>query len=126
MSLILTQQTPNQITWLDAANPDLKFQLKAERVNSKVKGFRANTFRANILLAVPVALNFGCTEGCIAPEYQPRITRLMLSGPVSDKAAVIADLEFILNELKTENYDNVFEGYPPTSIAAPVYPPVGG
>lgn len=123
--MILINQKPGDSTFVDASTPDAKYRLQAQRINTRIRGFAANTMRSDVLLATPVSLDLGCDDNCVAPSIQPRITRVSFSGGVGQKAAFLQDLKYLVQQVESGELDSVFEGFVPTNLA-PVYPFVVG
>lgn len=126
MTITVLDQTTQKTTFLNSAFPDDVLNVAHERVKSKVLGTVVPVTRINFVNSKTKPFTLpNCTDGCAIPGETVETVRVVISGPVANKAAVIATLKEMVFQLESAEMANVWLGLPvnptvvlPTSVGA--------
>ena len=103
----------NGIIFADTANPDSKLSFTTERSTSKSAGKTVPYVRTNTLFT-GIDVDTSCDDVCGPSASFARAVRVVTSGRTTSAALLVADLEFIVAELKKR--PEYFEGFRPNAL----------
>ena len=111
----IMSQTQQKTTFIDIVAPDDTYNIAHERVTHKVLGLKVPHVRLNMLSVQtkPYKVD-GCDDGCAIPGETVRTVHIIASGPTFAKQDLISTLEKMLDDLKSDELQNVWEGLPPS------------
>lgn len=110
----LVSSEKNRARFINMANGVDVLNVTAERVNRRVQGYSVPHVRINILNTSPTEYSpAGCTDKCVAPAELQKSVRLLSSGPISSKAELIEMVDFLVTQVKSSDFDQVWNGFLP-------------
>lgn len=113
MTITVLDQNPQKTTFLNSDFPDDILNVSHERVKSKVLGIVVPVTRINFVnsrtkpFTVP-----NCTDGCAIPGETVETVRIVISGPVANKTAIVATLKGMVSQLESAAMANIWMGLP--------------
>ena len=103
----------NGIIFADTANPESKLSFTTERTTSKSAGKTVPYVRTNTLFT-SVDVDTSCADACGPTASFARAVRVVTSGRTVSAAHLVADLEFIVAEIKKR--PEYLEGFRPNAL----------
>lgn len=113
MTITVLDQNTQKTTFLNSISPDDVLNVSHERVKSKVLGVVVPVTRINFVnsQSKPFTLP-NCTDGCAIPGETVETVRIVISGPVANKTAIVATLKEMVFQLESAEMANVWLGLP--------------
>lgn len=106
---------PGQYVFINVANPDQTLSISAERKNVTRNGFTTPLIRTTVNLSTPEHVKMpDCTDKCLPGALFTRSVRVETSGVALSKAALIEDLQVVIQFLSSHE-EKLFEGILPTA-----------
>lgn len=113
MTITVLDQNPQKTTFLNSSFPDDILNVSHERVKSKVLGVLVPVSRINFVNSRTKPFTIpNCTDGCAIPGETVETVRVVISGPVANKTAIIKTLKGMVTQLESAEMANVWLGLP--------------
>lgn len=109
----------NNVVFADVQDPETRLSFTTERNTLRNNAVEVPYTRTNTVLTTRDKIGDGNASG-INYGYFPRTTRVVTSGASASREATIADLEFIVAELKARS--EYFDGFLVSQVAQIVRP----